>query len=277
MKKFLSITLTVAMLLASAIGVSAYEANANGFVTIEVDGATLDKTLDGEYSLVVVKGLNTQVIDFSDANSILYIDQATADEGVVSFGEIGLTEATEATAFIGGRNLDGATSIGNITISSAPATTPVSSVTITPNAPTVEVGKTVTLQAEVLPANATDKTVAWASSADAVATVSNGVVTGVSAGTAQITATAGGVSTSVTVTVTAPASTTRTPGDAKEDGIIDSIDALWISRYIAGHSGQPNYTINLENADCDGNEGIDSIDALWVSRSIAENNPNLLK
>ena len=50
---------------------------------------------------------------------------------------------------------------------------------------TVKVGKTVTLRATTIPAG---ETVTWTSSADSTATVENGVVSGVEAGTATITA-----------------------------------------------------------------------------------------
>lgn len=64
-------------------------------------------------------------------------------------------------------------------------------------------GKTASLTATVTPADATDKTVTWSSSNTAVATVSaSGVVTGVSQGTAVITAkTSNGLTATCTVTV----------------------------------------------------------------------------
>jgi len=58
-----------------------------------------------------------------------------------------------------------------------------------PATETVAVNADVTLVATVLPANATDKTLTWKSSKASVATVVDGVVHGVSAGTATITAT----------------------------------------------------------------------------------------
>lgn len=77
-------------------------------------------------------------------------------------------------------------------------------VTATPSA-TVEVGGMLEVKAVVLPENATDKAVAWSSSAEAVATVNSlGLVTAVAPGEAQIIATAGGVQGSVTITVTEP-------------------------------------------------------------------------
>ena len=69
----------------------------------------------------------------------------------------------------------------------------------------VTAGKTQTIQATVLPLSVSpvDRSLTWTSSNEAVATVSGGVVTGVSAGTATITATtSNGISASCEVTVT---------------------------------------------------------------------------
>ena len=63
---------------------------------------------------------------------------------------------------------------------------------------------TQTLTATILPDNANDKTITWSSSNEAVATVSNGLVTAVGVGTATITATANGaddVEATATITV----------------------------------------------------------------------------
>ncbi len=67
----------------------------------------------------------------------------------------------------------------------------------------LKVGDTVALKATVKPDNATNKTVAWTSDTTDVATVdANGKVTAVKAGTATITATAGGKTATCKVTVT---------------------------------------------------------------------------
>ncbi len=84
----------------------------------------------------------------------------------------------------------------------APEEIPVSSVTL--NQPTAEmiVGESVQLSATVLPSNASDKTLTWASSKQSVATVSsNGMVTALSEGSSTITVTAGDKSASCKVTV----------------------------------------------------------------------------
>jgi uncharacterized protein YjdB len=67
---------------------------------------------------------------------------------------------------------------------------PVTGVTLNKSATTLVAGTTETLTAEVAPSNASDKNLTWSSSATAIATVNaSGVVTGVTPGSATITAT----------------------------------------------------------------------------------------
>lgn len=84
-------------------------------------------------------------------------------------------------------------------------TVAVTEVKITSTVKEVTAGETITLTAEVLPENATSKTVTWTSDNNEVATVKDGVVTGVKAGEATITASAGGKTATVKVTVKAAA------------------------------------------------------------------------
>ena len=84
-------------------------------------------------------------------------------------------------------------------------TVAVTEVKITSTVKEVTAGETITLTAEVLPADATNKTVTWTSSDNTVATVKDGVVTGVKAGETTITASAGGKNATVKVTVKAAA------------------------------------------------------------------------
>lgn len=80
----------------------------------------------------------------------------------------------------------------------------VDSVTLNKNALSLIIGAEETLKATVLPGNATNQAVTWASSNEAVASVVDGKVTAISAGNAKITATAGGKIATCDVTVTAP-------------------------------------------------------------------------
>ena len=82
----------------------------------------------------------------------------------------------------------------------------------------VKKGASAQLTATVNPSNATDRTVSWTSSDTSVATVDRtGKVTGVKAGKATITATAGGKSASVEVTVEEPQTTVQITFDAAAD------------------------------------------------------------
>lgn len=73
-------------------------------------------------------------------------------------------------------------------------------ITVTPTTATVEVGSSTTLTAALVPATAIG-TVSWSTSDGSKAIVSGGVVTGVAAGSAVITASCNGFSASCTVTV----------------------------------------------------------------------------
>ena len=66
---------------------------------------------------------------------------------------------------------------------------PVQSISVSPTSYTLTVGGTVKLTATINPVTATNKNVSWSTSAASVATVNDGLVTAVSVGTANITAT----------------------------------------------------------------------------------------
>lgn len=90
-----------------------------------------------------------------------------------------------------------------------PNNIPVTGVSLDQTTASVEVGKTVKLNATVTPSNATNATPAFTSNDATVAMVKNdGTVTAVKAGTATITVTVGGKTATAAITVTAPASTT---------------------------------------------------------------------
>ncbi len=83
----------------------------------------------------------------------------------------------------------------------------VTSVSLDTDSTTVKAGKTVTLVATIYPSNATNKNITWSSSNNAIATVSNGVVTGIAAGNATITVTTADGNKTATCTVSVQEST----------------------------------------------------------------------
>ena len=85
---------------------------------------------------------------------------------------------------------------------------PVSGITLDKDTMVVRVGFKASITATITPANASNTNISWSSSNTSVATVSDGVVTAVGAGTAMITATTedGGMTASCTVTVPVPVS-----------------------------------------------------------------------
>ena len=80
---------------------------------------------------------------------------------------------------------------------------PVNGITLNKSNVELTEGETFQLEASVSPDNATDKTITWSSSDNSIASVSNGLVSTLKAGTAVITAKAGGFSANCTITVKA--------------------------------------------------------------------------
>jgi len=109
-----------------------------------------------------------------------------------------------------------------------PTTADVTGVTLSQSEAAMTVGgETLTLTATVAPDNATDKTVTWTSSDPTVATVANGVVTAVAAGTATITATATNGTDDTTDDKTATCTITVTdPDQEAADAVLALFDAL---------------------------------------------------
>jgi len=105
---------------------------------------------------------------------------ATVENGKITAVALGEATITATTA-------DGTNLSASCKVTVEP--TKVTSITLSQNTASLHVGETVTLTATVKPDDATDKTVTWKSSNDAVATVDNGKVTAVALGEATITAT----------------------------------------------------------------------------------------
>ena len=144
-------------------------------VSLNPASATLavGETLTLMETVLPAQALNKEVLWISSNNAV-----ATIDNGVVTAVTQG--HATIIVVTLEGKYL--ANCAVNVVIPVTGITLNETSIVLNPNA-------TTTLLPTVLPENATNKNVTWASSNNNVATVSNGVVTAVALGTATITAT----------------------------------------------------------------------------------------
>lgn len=124
---------------------------------------------------------------------------ATSDKKVATVSASGVVKAVAPGTAVITAACGEAKAECNVTVNAVPA----ESITLSKSSLTLEQGAKETLTATVSPDNVTDKTIAWTSSNELVATVSNkGVVTAVTAGSATVTAACGDASADCTVTVT---------------------------------------------------------------------------
>lgn len=117
-------------------------------------------------------------------------------------------------------------------------------VTLDKTSASVKQGKTITLTATVAPADAVNKNVTWSSNNASVATVNNGVVTGVATGNAKITVTTedGSHTASCTVTVT----TSLPPVLIADFNDIASLDGTISPNYPNGVTPTKNENMYIE-------------------------------
>jgi uncharacterized protein YjdB/plastocyanin len=112
----------------------------------------------------------------------------------------------------------GLTNADTVTVTVTEAAIGVDGVTLDQNAATIEVDATVQLIATVTPANAADLSVVWHSDDDNIAAVdNNGLVTGVAAGTTNVTVTTndGGFTATAVITVTSDVSVSEILSDRR--------------------------------------------------------------
>ncbi|MEE1096428.1 MAG: Ig-like domain-containing protein [Paludibacteraceae bacterium] len=169
---------------------------------VAVTGVTLDKT-----TLSIEAGQTAQLaasIQPANADNQA-VTWSTSDAAIASVDANGkVTANAKGTATITVTTADGGkTATCTITVTEPAAPVAVTGVTLNKNNTTIYTGRAETLTATIQPADATNKAVTWTSDNTGVATVNNGVVTGVSVGSATITAKTadGGFTATCTVTV----------------------------------------------------------------------------
>ena len=139
----------------------------------------------------------------------------TSDVAVAMVDQNGLVTAiAPGTTTITATTVDGSNLTASCMVTVEPNVVLATSITLNQTSAGMNEGETLQLTATVLPEDATDRTVTWASSDEAVTTVDqNGLVTAVATGTATITATTidgSDLSASCEVTVNSPAVASNT-------------------------------------------------------------------
>ena len=188
--------------------------------TVPVTSVSLDKT-----SLELTEGGTGTLIATVEPNNATNrnVTWESSNTSVATVDANGLVTAVSAgTATITVTTGDGGkTATCEVTVTAA--TVPVTGVTLNKTSTSLYVGDTETLTATVEPSDATNKTVTWSTSDASIATVTDGVVTAVSAGTATITVT----------TV---------------DGVFTAGCTVTVSRYSTG-GGPTTYAVTAPDAE----------------------------
>ncbi len=169
---------------------------------IAVSGVTLSPS-SAILEIGQLKVLTATVAPYNATNKA--VTWSSSDSDIVSVNNGTILGLKAGTATITVTTVDGGyTATCNVTVKNPYIA--VSGVTLNTDALTVNVGSSTVLTATVTPYNATNKAVTWSSSYSSIASVNNGTVTGVKAGTAVVTVTTadGAYTDSCTVTVVEP-------------------------------------------------------------------------
>ena len=170
--------------------------------------------------------LTGRVVTWSSSNTAVASVNAG---GFVTSGAAGSATITATS--------EGKSGTSAITVTSVP----VASVTVSPAPGSVQAGQTLQLTATPKDVNGnplTGRTISWSSSNTSVATVSaSGLVTGVVAGSATITATSEGQSGTSAITVTPPSSTCPTSSTAFQNSAFTSQNGSFTATFDATPNG----------------------------------------
>lgn len=203
----------------------------------------------------------TVTYDPVDANTNKALTWSSSNTSVATVDENGkVTGVAAGTATITATTANGKTATCTVTVQAVAVT----GVTLSKTSVSLQIGGTETLTATIAPADATNKNVTWESSNTAVATVSNGQVKGIAAGSATITVkTVDGEKTttcSVTVTAAPPVPSTdlavHVPEiyEAKEiaggyNGTLSVVNGREYEVYYINRDGNSKLSVSTSNTD----------------------------
>ncbi|MDY4171763.1 MAG: S-layer homology domain-containing protein [Evtepia sp.] len=217
------------------------------------DDGTADNYVDNYGNIILAKGAKTSEDESNILNAAVILPngtiiQGSPDEAPTLKTETGTDGKTTTTVTIPENgsvtepgkdkqdlaNGGTATSIpnneGGTTTTVTPAEIKATSITLDKNTLTLytnrEAQKTGTLNATIMPENATNKAVTWTSSNENVATVTNGVVTAVANGTATITAKVG-----------------------SDDSALSATCTVTVTTYSSGGPSTPSYSVTAPAVD----------------------------
>jgi uncharacterized protein YjdB len=149
--------------------------------------------------------LSATILPTHASNQVIVWSSSNPSVATVSNGFI--TAITSGSATITVSSTDGSNIFAIVlaTVTDVPVV-PVSSITLNQTSATLHPANTLMLTSNVMPSNATDKSVTWSSSSANARVSSSGLVTAVSAGSAVIRATtgSGNLSATCTITITVP-------------------------------------------------------------------------
>ncbi len=214
----------------------------------DVSGASsvsVGSTITLSASVTPADATNQTITWSSDASGVASVDSSGVVTGV-SGGTATITATTASGSY---------TATKSVTV-----TVPVSGISDISGASSVNIGSTISLSASVTPDNATNQTITWSSDATGVATVnSSGVVSGVSTGTATITATTSDGSYTATKSVTVIRAVTGIEDVTFQNGFVKLTN---IGDGLMAYSGViPSNASNTDLAWTSSNTGVISINS----------------
>jgi len=191
-------TATIAASTNGVSGVTRITVTQKGVASITISPATVALTVNQTQQL-------TATLKDSSGNVLTgrTVVWKSSDSAAATVDQSGFVVARATGTTTISATSGGTTGTASVTVSNVP----VASVTITPTNPTVVVGATTQLTATLKDANGnvlSGRTVTWSSNSGNATVDQTGTVTGVTAGSAQISATSGGVTGKVTITVQNP-------------------------------------------------------------------------
>lgn len=170
---------SAACILLAFVSCTPKEEEQKKITAVEVDPSDITVTV-GENTRLKV---NVQPADAT----YLTVEWSSSDETVAQINKVGTLKAIAPGSATVTATVEGVKGTCNVTV--VENATPVSGITVNPTQVTIGKGATATITATVEPADAANKSVAWSTSNASVATVEDGIVTGVARGECDITAT----------------------------------------------------------------------------------------